>query len=473
MTVVRLPLAAFRANRRLVLIVVALMVITIAKGVIWATIVPFGAQPDEPSHAAYVDDIARTGRVGVHERRSSIALDKLLGASQYSSMAARADQKGTFDDASLRDRRAILSGITKDDTQAPGGMVAIGSNYSPVYFVGAALVERIAGRRKYSSAYAAARYFGVALAALSIIPQFAVLLLVLGTAARAASATLFLTMMPMYTSATSAINPEVLLILFGSLSLWGAVVIAGGTPHRSIHVLSGLAVGGALLTKPNGLIFAVPVIAALLAARRLAPRDRRLPFWKGLLFTGGPAFLCALLLLVVFRAGGSSVGSTLPPAPITLENLKGYGMLVSREGSYRFSDLYWGSFGWLEAPMPWWFWSLGKWVTVVAFVAALTTLVQQSMTGWAWALASALVSTTLALLFIEYRVYASSGVGMVQGRYFFSAVTAIVSFQFWGLTQLVRGWPRVQSAVYVVLPSLMVMAQLVAMFAVLVPRYYL
>lgn len=471
-------IAGVSVDRRQWWMIAALLFgLTFAKGMAWVSFIPIAQQPDEPAHAAFAAHLARTGDLAPGPRPPTVALDTVLDASGFHTMVFRPWSIGAMDDASL-DRRESRMRSTADNSSAENGEysgTAVG--YPPLYYAMPAVVARLADEQRFDRSWLLQRAVSVLLASLAIVVQFAVLTAVFGGVVRAGLASLTLTMMPMYTALQAAINPEVLLVLLGSLAILYALRVARDPYRFGLHLVSGAILAAALLTKPNGIVFLVPYFAAVAVGARTAAPIR----WKALGARVAGWFVIPLLVYGAWRAVpprpdarvGSDPLDLLPSADWTLEGVSAYARFLAGEGRYRISDLYWGGFGWVDAPMPSWSLVLGLLFTVATFIVVIIRVADDGVSWWLPIMVSSIAGVLAMLLWVEFGIYSATGTGMIQGRYFFPVVVAIVALQMWGVDQAFRARPRLRTAAWVLVPTGAVVLHVVAVFGVVLPRYYL
>ncbi len=452
-----------------------LFVLTLAKGMVWVALVPIGQHPDEPVHAVYADAIGRDLSVRPGPRVPSVGIDQALTATSFGRMPFNAHIKMPFDDESLAERQVDLSGTAETRHQLGTASPASAADYPPLYYFLSGLVVRGSPDAQYDTTWLLERSFSAIIAALTIVVQFAVFLMVFpGSVARAGIAALTLTMMPMYTAMESAINPEVLLVLWGSAIIGLSIRLLRAPYSWRLHALSGLVMTAALLTKPNGAVLLVPYLTgAILGAvqGRFA--------WRA---AAGRAVAFAAPIVLIYggwrslppRAGGfRSSTAGWPEFHIDGASLEAFFAHLSAQGRWRFSELYWGVFGWVDTAMPANVLSAAYWFGIGVFVVIVIAAFDRELPPFVWVCVASVVATLALVLFIEYLSVLSQTGGFAQGRYFFSVVAAIVAIQMWAVDRLFRARWRLRTLAWAIAPVAVGAFHLVAVFRAVVPRYFL
>lgn len=465
-------------RRSSVLGVVALLAaLTFAKQLVWVTIVPVGQHPDEPAHASYSDDLARSGDLRLSKRHGSVALDILHDASGAFVMPFHADVIPSMDDEHAAEQQAVVGDIDHVDRQTAGAILSTASGYPPAGYLLPATTMRVTSSARFDVSYYSLRSIDALIGTATIVGFFFLYLQVLQSCWKSASAALFSTLLPMPTAVSSSISADVLLNLLGTLSALGLLHILTTPASWTRWLLVGAAIGMALLTKPAGVILLVPYIVTLLVVVvALRNRGRRTIARVGIRFAGGLALISILYgswrLASAIQLGAAEADplAQLPEAQLTRSSLTAYGDFLLREGRYRFGDTFWGVFGWLDTPMPAWSLNVAWYLTVGIAAVFIVELARKGLPSWTWVLGSAIVAAFAMLIFVEMRVYAATGVGMVQGRYMFIVLGPIVACAFWAIDSALESRPRMQAAALLGLPVLASAMHAIALVRAVVPR---
>lgn len=456
-----------------------LFLLTFAKGMAWVSLVPIGQHPDEPAHASYADSIAFSDSFGQEPRIYTKAVDESLKAAGFGRMYSDPQLKGPFDERFLKDRDERLDEAIRQRDELSTNTAGAGT-YPPLYYFLSGLVIQATEDDRYDTTWLLQRSLSVLMAAVTIVIQFSILLALFArSVAKAGLAALALTMMPMYTAMESAINPEVLIVLLGSILLVISLRLLHDPYRWALHLGAGLTMGIGFITKPNIVAFALPfVLAAVYGAVSTRGEQRwRRVFVRSLLRAG--AFLVPLVLVYgAWRAIPTPEGAPTAAAGITSfevsrEALTGLVERLRTEGRWRFSDLYWGVFGWVQAPMPPLALFAAFWGSVAGFVALLVTAIQRSIPARIWVAGSAIAAVMAMIIYIEYLAVLGGAGGFAQGRYLFPVAVAIVGIHMWALDQLLRPRWRIRTAFWACAPAVAIGFHVIAPLQTVIPRYFL
>jgi small subunit ribosomal protein S36 len=255
---------------------------------------------------------------------------------------------------------------------------------------------------------------------------------------------------PQLTHVGSVVNNDTLLILVMGVLTVVAVRFAAGHVTRRGVVAAGVLTGLALLVKAFAFVVPVWLLVAIVWGRR-----------RG----GGWPSLVGLYVGTTFLAGGwwwlwnllrhGALHPSLEYANRLAEKPAGMELDVSGwlgDWLPSMSNRFWGSFGWVEVPLPAVWTTSATVVVVVGVVAALAggrRLLPRKV-----AVALALPTLLLAgLVFLSgFRLYRISAVAaMVQGRYLFGGVIGLSALVAVGLSRLLGRRERL-------LPALLLLA---------------
>lgn len=455
-----------------------LFLLTLAKGMAWVSLVPIGQHPDEPAHASYADSIALSGSFAQDQRVYSKSVDESLQAAGFGRMY-NSLEKGPFDERFLHEREARLNDAIRA-RDVLSGNTAGASTYPPLYYFLSGLVIQGTADERYDATWLLQRALSVFIAAVTVVVQFSVLLMIFaGSVARAGLSALALTMMPMYTAMESAINPEVLIVLLGSILLLLAMRALQDPYQWSLHLAAGLTMGLGVITKPNIVAFAVPFAVATVYGAVTSRGNHRWLGVAGRSMLRAGAFLLPLALVYgAWRALPTPEGAPMATVGATgfeISRDAAVGLIerIRTEGRWRFSDLYWGVFGWVQAPMPPLALFAAFWGSVVGTVALVVTAIQRSLPPRIWVAASAVGAVLAMVLYIEYIDVLAEAGGFAQGRYLFPVAVAIVGLHMWGLDQLLRPRWRVRTMFWVGTPAVALAFHVIAPLQTVIPRYFL
>lgn len=462
------------------MIVAALLfALTLTKGMAWVSLVPIGQHPDEPAHASYADSIAFTGSFAQERRVYTKSVDESLEAAGFGRMYHNPQFKGPFDEPFLNERDARLTEAidTRDELS---DNAAGASTYPPLYYFLSGLVVQATPDVRYDKTWLLQRSLSVFIAAITIVVQFSVLLVLFSqSVAKAGLSAFVLTMMPMYTAMESAINPEVLIVLLGSVLLLLSLRALQDPYRWGLHLAAGLTMGLGLLTKPNIVAFAVPfAVAAIHGAVATRGGDRWIRVIGRSVLRAGAFLLPLALVYGAWRAIPTAEGAPMATAGATGFEMSrdaavGFVERLRTEGRWRFSDLYWGVFGWAEAPMHPFALFAAFWGSVVGTVALVVTAIHRSLPPRIWVAASAIGAVVAMILYIEYLDVLAQAGGFAQGRYLFPVAVAIVGIQMWGLDQLLKPRWRVRTMFWASAPAAALAFHALAPLQTVIPRYFL
>jgi 4-amino-4-deoxy-L-arabinose transferase-like glycosyltransferase len=389
----------------------------------YALVTPLWQNPDEPAHVAYVQDVARTGRLPVLE-------------------------PGDWD-AALLER-------LKSGRLQPGDSVAsirYESWQPPLYYLVAAQVVRLPAENEVY----ALRLFDVALGAATLILAHAAGRRVFGNDQPwlALSVPVAIIGVPMFTAVSAAVSDDALANLLAALLtlLLLRLVPADAVGWREV-IVRGVAVGLGVLTKLLLALFApVALVALLLAARRAhLGRSEATRLAIGLAVV---AFLVVLPWLVRqgLTYGWTDLLATRRHDAVVADQPRFPGLTPAYAAGWATTVFhsFWAQFGWMAIPMPdrlYWAWG------------ALTLLAALGLAWWrltggsspSIGLLAAIVLANLALLVAYNAVFIQA-----QGRYLFPALVPLAIL-------LVHGWRALR------LPPLAPAILLVALNAYVVTR---
>ncbi|MBW3651564.1 MAG: DUF2142 domain-containing protein [Actinobacteria bacterium] len=425
-----------------------------------SVLVPTWRSPDETSHVDLVVALTEDGGYPAYDQRvmdpGIRASRELVEFSEGSRHLARSDATPRADRPSLRELREASPPPVVD--RATGRGFNHMAQHPPAYYLylaaGSVVTEAVApgdGLGSYDREVGVLRLLSLLL----IVP----LPLLAWAAARSAAASgptavgaaVVPLAIPQLTNIGAGVNNDALLLaLMGALTLLAVRFATGHVTRRGV-VLAGVLTGLALLVKAFAFVAPVWLLVAIVWGCRRRGRG-----WGPLvgtyvgmaLVTGGWWWLANL----------ARYGSILPSLEYA-SRLRPADSSVERDVSGwlgdwlpHMSERFWGSFGWVEVPLP------VPWTTAATAVVLVT--VAAALVGrrrpLSRATAGVLLLPTLLLgvfVFVSgYRLYQLAGVAaMVQGRYLFGGVV--------GLSVLVAaGGSRLLGRRQALLPGLVLLA---------------
>lgn len=340
-------IAAVHRRPRLLLGLVVLL--ALARGLLWGAALPTFAGMDEPAHFANVEFLATEGALpgtpgltDAYSPRTGIAQGELNTA---------ATTPGDRADYSAEGERR--SEATIDAAPNGGGGAGAAATYPPAYYALATPFYLVAAD-DFFAATTAVRFFsvllGVAAAALltligrKLFPESAV-----AQAGFAVAGVLH----PMLGHQFAIINNDAWVILWGFVALLTALVLAerGRAPWWALF--AGVVIGMTLLGKPFGIAVALPLAVGWLVGKiRFRVRSPRALLTEmglvalGALLTYGTWRLVAVLAHIpVDRAAAGDGGMRSRRA--FLDAMIGSGGATAK---MIWADQLWGNFGWVRIP---------------------------------------------------------------------------------------------------------------------------
>jgi 4-amino-4-deoxy-L-arabinose transferase-like glycosyltransferase len=454
---------------------VALVLFTLVKGFVWVSVIPTWETPDEEQHVAYAEDVARTGDLWIQPRHGSVALDKHLYATEHGWIAQRPGYNGTWHPQEVEEREHEIASISDRDRREPGHIESTASTYGPAYYWMAAAVLKGTQWLSYEASLNALRLVSVAMMTLTLVLQLATFRLVFVDPWRPLLAGAIVTLLPMYSFAQMAPNPDTLVTLVGAAALLCLVrVVVDGGGWRS-HAVIGIILAVGMLTKPNAAVFVLiyALVMAVMFARGGQVRRSRT------VIHGAVAAAVLVLLAGWWMVGqpANPGGGRVAYAPAEIgfgrAALESFYLHLQTEWHLRFVELFWGTFGWTDTPLGAGYVTTLSVVTTAALVGLLIAIANgRGRNGPLWVLAATFAVLVGMLVWVEYQAWTGGQGGFVQGRYMFPAIGGFVAIVVAGLTEPFRGprMPRVAIGAAVLgLGFVHVMA--IAQF--ILPRFYL
>lgn len=435
---------------------VAVLVLVLVRGLLWAALIPPLQAMDEGAHFANAQFIAEEGRlpsptlsepaVGTYSASLAVASE----AMHVSSMAPT-DRPDFGPDAVARLDVADARVGTDSDGNGPA------ASYPPGYYGPAALAYLMAPDSTAAQVHAI-RLWTVLLGLAGVVVAwlFAGEVMANRPAARAGLVAA-VALHPMLTHQSAVVNNDALVILSGFLTLWIGVRLLR-TPTAPWFMLgAGAAVGAGMLGKPFGAIAVLPVVIGWLLGKVVhRVRDPKVLLGEPLLSAVGVALTYGVWL-VVAAAAGVSTGLGFPR-----DDADGPRDLVTYLATQfdpqlqEFRGLwvrqYWGNFGWVNTPLPEGVYT-ALWVAYVAVAAGVLawvvlwaarwrtrTSVERRLDLQLTVLVVSGIGAILAMYAIEYGYFASFGrTDLLQGRYLLITVPALLAMPALLVERLSRG----------------------------------
>ena len=463
---------------------VALVVLALARGLLWSLLIPPLQGMDEPAHFASVQYIATQGQLpnpahqGDGTPPYSPSLDVAAGAMGVS------DQVPTDRPGYSAEAAADLEAADAAAGTAAGGW-GPASGYPPGYYAPAALFYLAAPDDTVAQVHAV-RLWSVLLGAAAAVFAW----LFLGEAFRdrrvQSALALAFVLQPMVSHQSAIVNNDVWVIAAGAAVLWlGLRMVRTERPVVTM-LWAGVAVGAGLLGKPLAAAFVIPVAVGWLV--RVIRRGGWLRALGQAVAGGSVALVLYGAWWLVGRLTGIVTTTTFPPRANDMPtDLVTY--LATqwdpklREIASLWTLQFWGDFGWVNTPIPRWAWIGVQLVAAVCVLLAVAWLVMRpTVLRRRPALAEldvpivvsgAFVGGSLVFLYaIEYAYFVASGrTDLLQGRYLLTAAAGVLALPPL-LVGRVTGSPRaMRSAAWVVLAGV-VLLQVVSVRQIAL-HYYL
>lgn len=454
--------------------VILLVVLTAAKGVVWAGVVPVFQGPDESSHIAYAEQLERGETVRRTARLDSRALDLALAATMTEEIKHRPQYTGSYDTKTVGAEEDAINQIGHAERTRPGTIATPASSYPPLYYAMLAGVLKLLGGIPYLAAIFGLRLVSVACATAAIGVQYATFRMIFRDEWRAACAALFLTMMPMYSFMQASINLDSIVMLEASLFLYGVIRlrVRGGTWR--LHLGLGAVMGLGLLSKPTMLI--LPVLYTGVVCWNAVKQRERVLSAVGKLATGLILPVTAAVWWFTLKpADGQPFQVTPKPIPFSAHAVSEFLSHLKHMAYPEFLWSFWGIFGWFDATVPTGFARAAGLISIVAAVGLgryLATRGRRGELSWEPIFVASILLLTAGLLATEYAVVTTLHEGFVQGRYYFPVITAIVGLGILGLSELSRR-PVVARILCLATVVGVTVFHAIALIGTVVPRYYL
>lgn len=458
-------------------LVAALLLLTLARGLVWTVATPPWQAPDEPSHASYAEHLREhpspfAGRVffsvGLRESLTQAQLEDISHVGEYSGVLAQGE---------LAARRHAIESISDKDAGTRSWFEAAAGGYPPTYYLLGGTAMRLvdAAGGSYLAQIQSLRILSVLLTTIALALQIGVLQELLGRGMRAIAGGAIIALMPMYAHIFSSFNPDVLMAVWFSGALWASLVIT--RRGASIGPVAGLVgcVAFGLVTKPTAFAM-VPLallVAVIVLVRNRGERSRRR---RAVL--AAVAAVAAVTPLVIFTRLDDPIGTASELAStgtrsLSIDAIRSYANAFMDMFMKLYHTSFWGSFGWLDTPFRPELYRSFLFLAIVAFAGLIVRVVvrRRIPLRWVVALTPALALGAL-LVAIEFTTF-SSGSGMfIQGRYLYPVIVVLVAAYVSGITALDRyawfGRAMVAGSVLMLLTY-----QLMALAGLVLPRYTL
>ncbi|MEZ0449567.1 DUF2142 domain-containing protein [Cellulomonas sp. ICMP 17802] len=421
----------------------AVLGLVLVKGLLWSLLIPPLQGMDEGAHFAYVQYVGEEHAIpdrGQADRTARPFSDSLVLTSARMGVSALAptDRPDYTEEA----RRSLLEEDRRLSADSDGATTAAG--YPPAYYGPAALFYLAADDDTVAQIHAV-RLWSVllGLAAIAMAWLFS-REAVASPAARAAIVT-SVALQPMLAHQFAIVNNDALALVSGFAALWLGARLTRSPRHAGLMALAGVAVGVGLLAKPYAIVGVLPVaVGWILGVVRERARGWRVLLGEPVLAVAGVAATYGVWLAIAAVSGISS-STTFPQVPaaggrdlVTYLATQYDPQLV--EVRRLWVTQLWGSFGWVNTPLPdGWLTVIGVFegVLVLAIVAWLVLLVidrgrQSDVVAQVDRLVAVCVASTVGTIAVLYGIeyayfHASGGTELLQGRYALAIIPALVA----------------------------------------------
>ena len=456
---------------------VAVFLVALTVRVLWLLLTPPWLAPDEPDHYTYVAHIVEQGRLPYpilpglpgypNEITTSASLTlvpKLSAGISNTAEPELAFFPVEHDYTSARDYR----GSRVDRVSGDG---ARATTYPPLYYLLAAPFYRVAYDTPVLTRLYAVRFGSAVFGALA--PVFGYLLAYEIRRSRLWGVVVGLGMalMPMLAFISASVNNDAILFPLCTALCWLLVRLwRQSRPVPGLMFTLGVVMGLTIVTKPTGFGVLLTVAALVLlhvvvqiwrARETVRAQAGGLALGVlGVLLVSGPWAIYRRLVVDV-KPPTSSEGATawlrgvftsfsvsaadptpvVAPPPPPMYSLSEYFAVISKHGpdhwQWLFVRSFWGTFGWLDEPMPAPSYVAIEIFIVIGLIGAVGVLLFQPRHRPGMLLALALVLGQTMFLFIGadyYEVFRRAGFELgLQGRYFFPILAPY-------LLLLLSGW---------------------------------
>lgn len=469
-----------------------LVVITLLKGALWSATVPFGQAPDEFSHYSMIQFIAEFGRLpDTGETYMSDELAAVVGKTGTGRLVFHRENQQTFamgmvgpNEPEIRALNPALRRAFETRRESTANFVP------PLYHALAALAYRLL----YSQDLLA-RLFAARLVSVLLMAGLVVVAYMLAREMFPHDPPMWMTIatvvsfQPMVTFLGAVANSDILVFLLFGLATWLIVrALRHGLDWRT-SVALGITVGLGVLTKPT-LLTCGSGIAILL----LVELARRRSQWKSIL--GMAVVIIAIALAVSgwfmvrsYRIQGSplyepavsnpTIRANANPQPDLSVSEYWSEVYYPRLRQFTFGS-YWGNFGWVDTPMAEGIYDGLRWTCNLALIglvlSGVLALRRRPVPWFRLLLYSTLVVLSLSSLppvFARgYTIARSTGFlfSSMQGRYQLTGWLAQATLLVAGLIALFP--TRLRPLGHFLVRASTIALNVYALFAVIIPRYY-
>lgn len=442
---------------------VAIILLALGKGLLWAILIPPWYGPDEASHYAYVQGIVEDNSLptrsdpnaGLYYPTEIACSESKVGIGFAGEFHAEPSFSGT--------RRNCSASTAWRHALAPTNAAA---TYFPLYYAGAVPFYVLAQADAVEVRLAAVRLWSVLLGVVAAIFCWLAVRLALPEAKGIAiAATVLFIFQPMNSQQTAVVNNDALLLALAALFWWRFyAAYRSGISGPTLSLLAALA-GAAYLAKPQGIFLAAALPVLIVVTLRGLPPRRR-PAQLARLAVAGAAPLAAAILISVLYA---SLARKAGIAPLSVAGFHGVSQYLAQYAAHNFERAYvvwvtsfWGYFGWYQVNLPGGVYLVALLATLVGIVGALRLLLERSTLGAITAVTALCVVLPAALIqLLELYTFRSTGALVLQGRSFLMLLIPLIVL-------LLSGWGRLlpRAATWGLAPAAVLLALLLNLISV-------
>jgi hypothetical protein len=445
-------------RRGTITVVAVLVVLTIAKGLLWMAAFPPWKICDEPSHFDNIQFRAEHGRAPVDEGGD---IPKVMhdGASPELKLSWTAT--GKYKNArylpntrTVPEERLLADLARTTENRITDGQ-ASAVNYPGLYYWAASFPYRMFRQSSILQRVMAIRSFSLFLGVITVVFTYFAALLALKHRAMAFAAAFIVVMQPMESQMTVAINNDVAVIGFAAVIYFlQLLTVQSERPSPLVGLALGSSLSAIILSKPHG--YAMIPGSAFVVALTLWRHPRSRQAW---LFT---AF--SILPFVAF--GGIHIyhlyssGILIPAQSHPTKPDPGFLVFLNTLGDDYTAWLFrsaWGQFGWLDFALDgewfdlvhavWFAATCGLIVASVRWVVRSDDRMRLWFSGRLVIFSAATAAVVIVfILFAEYRFRLVGVLHVIQGRSFLFALPAVAIVVCAGIGSLVPARFRQLSA---------------------------
>lgn len=469
---------------------VTVIVLVLARGLLWSALIPPLQGMDEGAHFANVQFIAEEGRLpnwNTEDRQYGAYSQSLeLASDEMHVSAHQPTDRPDYDPESAEALREADSAASPDsDGTGPA------ASYPPAYYGPAAVFYQLAGDDTVSQVHAV-RLWSALLGVVAIVFAwfFAGEVLPKRPAARAGLVTA-VALQPMLAHQFALVNNDAWVIAAGFAALWAAARLVRSARAPWLMLGAGAIAGLGALGKPFFAVMVLPIaIGWLLGKIRYRVRDWKVLVGEPLLAGVGVAgtygvWLVAARLLGINTGLGFPAGEADAPRGL-VDYLRSQLDPALAEFRTLWVDQLWGNFGWVNTPLPvgaqkviWWLY-LALALTVVVWLVLTVRdrrrgVLDEGLRDIDRLIALCTLSglgVLAGMYAVEFGYFASSGLSnLLQGRYLLMVIPALLALPPLLAERLSRQRPAATIAAWSVATG--VLALHVTGVLVVVQKFYL